>query len=291
MGDQDRSALVLAVQNPALMQLKEPLLSSNGEVMEENLTTGSDKEDAKVDKRAEIFSLVRKVAGETIASFIVVFTLCAAKVNTSSTTGVIPSLTCSLIGGLIVMVTIFSLGHVSGSHINPAVTIAYTIIRHFPLPLAPMYISAQVVGATLAASLIELIYKPESGVLLVTPKGTVVQSLLAETLAGFFLLFVASSVSTDIRAIGEFAGLAVGAIIAVDILIVGPVSGGGINPARALGPAIVSGDFENVWIYVVGPITGGLLGALLYSLLRPEEVRKVNKAMIGARKLSLRRTS
>lgn len=255
--------------------IAQSLLSYNGDVENPVADQQEEEEEPKqtAHLRDELIALVRKVAGETLASFMVVFTLLAVRVNTYGN-GVLTTLATALTGGLVVMVAIFTLGHVSGSHINPAVTVAYTAIRHFPLQLAPLYICAQLIGGILASLVLEVVFKPTWGIVVVTPATTILQAVLAETLAGFLLLFVASSVSTDTRAIGEFAGLSVGAIIAIDIMIVGPISGGGINPARVLGPALVSRDLEHVWIYVVGPIVGGLLGALAYRLLRPEEVRK-----------------
>lgn len=253
--------------------IAQPLLSYNGDM--ENAVADQEEEEPKqtAHLQDELIVLVRKVAGETLASFMVVFTLLAVRVNTYGN-GVLTTLATSLTGGLVVMVAIFTLGHVSGSHINPAVTVAYTVIRHFPLQLAPLYVCAQLLGGILASLVLEVVFKPTWSIVVVTPVTTILQAVLAETLAGFLLLFVASSVSTDTRAIGEFAGLSVGAIIAIDIMIVGPISGGGINPARVLGPALLGRDLEHVWIYVVGPIVGGLLGAFAYRLLRPEEVRK-----------------
>lgn len=253
--------------------IAQSLLSYNGDM--ENAVADQEEEEPKQTAHLpdELIVLVRKVAGETLASFMVVFTLLAVRVNTYGN-GVLTTLATSLTGGLVVMVAIFTLGHVSGSHINPAVTVAYTVIRHFPLQLAPLYVCAQLIGGILASLVLEVVFKPTWSIVVVTPATTILQGVLAETLAGFLLLFVASSVSTDTRAIGEFAGLSVGAIIAIDIMIVGPISGGGINPARVLGPALLGRDLEHVWIYVVGPIVGGLVGAFAYRLLRPEEVRK-----------------
>lgn len=258
--------------------LQEPLLTYEPDE-EKRSDSSSEMENPETAKWDEMIGLTRKISGETIASFIVVFTLLAMKVNTDEW-GDIATLATSLIGGLVVMVTIFSLGHVSGAHINPVVTIAYTFTRHFPIYLAPLYVLAHLLGGVLAALVLEVVYRPTKGLVLVTPESSVLQSFLAEMLAGFLLLFVASAVTTDTRAIGEFAGLAVGAIIAIDILVVGPVSGGGINPARALGPAIVYWEFPYIWIYVVGPIVGGLLGAALYKVLRPEMVwRRINYSL------------
>ncbi|MCO5584788.1 hypothetical protein L7F22_038720 [Adiantum nelumboides] len=217
-----------------------------------------------------------QLVGETLACFMVVFTIMAVKINTNAleSDGAASLLALSMAGGMATTVTIFTVGHVSGSHINPAVTIAYTLIKHFPFQLAPLYICAQLAGGIVASLVLDVVFKPQWSDVLVTRKGTALQAVAAESVAGFLLLFVCASVATDTRAIGQFAGLAIGATIALNILIVGPISGGGINPARALGPAIVSWDFTDVWIYVVGPTAGGILGALMYWLLRPEGVKK-----------------
>ncbi|KAI5082864.1 hypothetical protein GOP47_0002607 [Adiantum capillus-veneris] len=240
--------------------LKDPLLP---------ITIKAQDDEAGISARtAEIIELLRKFAGETMASFLVVFTVCAVSVNFYGG-GAATSLATSLLGGLAVMVSIFSIGHVSGSHINPTVTVAQTAINHFPLRLAPMYVSAHLVGGTLASLLVEFLCAPEEGFLLVTPKSSVLHSFCAEMLGGFMLLFIASSVYTDSRAIGEFAGMAVGTAIAIDLAVIGPISGGGVNPARALGPAFASWTFDkDVWVFVAGPCCGGVLGASLYRLLR-----------------------
>ncbi|KAI5080870.1 hypothetical protein GOP47_0004053 [Adiantum capillus-veneris] len=224
----------------------------------------------------ELISLLRKLVGETLACFMVVFTIMAVKINTYAleSDGAASLLALSVAGGMATMVTIFTLGHVSGSHINPAVTVAYTLIKHFPLQLAPLYICAQLTGGIVASLVLEVVFKPQWPIVMVTRKGTALQAVAAESIAGFLLLFVCASVATDTRAIGQFAGLAISATVALDIIIVGPISGGGINPARALGPALVSWNFTDLWIYMVGPTVGGIFGALMYWLLRPEGVKK-----------------
>lgn len=279
--DDDDSFISSSPEDDPEKSLKHPLLAkqkarSSSSDSQDHRSIGFDvgaEDDADV--QDEIITLGRKMLGETLASFMVIFTMLAVKINLEGN-GAVTTVAMSLIGGLVVMVAIFSFGHVSGSHINPAVTIAYTAIRQFPLQLAPCYIFAHLAGALFASWMAEVTFNPSvSSIILVTPVSTVPRSLLAETIGGFLLLLVASSVSTDTRAIGQFAGLAVGSIIAIEIIIVGPVSGGALNPARALGPAIVCWEFDNVWIYVVGPTAGGLLGTLVYKLLRPESMRKL----------------
>ncbi|KAH7351855.1 hypothetical protein KP509_19G017300 [Ceratopteris richardii] len=226
--------------------------------------------------REELILLCRKFVGEAIASFVVVFTIMAVKINTSAlgSDGAASLLALSLSGGLATMVAIFTVGHVSGPHINPAVTVGYTLIKHFPLELAPLYVCAQLMGSIVASLLLDVVYGSRWQLGLVKRSGTLTQAIVVEGISGFVLLFVCSSMATDTRAIGQFAGLAIGATIALDIIISGPVSGAGINPARALGPALASRDFTDVWVYVVGPIVGGMLGASTYWLLRPAAVKK-----------------
>ncbi|KAH7351852.1 hypothetical protein KP509_19G017100 [Ceratopteris richardii] len=254
----------------------EPLLPNSVQIH----TTGQAAPPQVSSAREELILLSRKFVGEALACFMVVFTIMAVKINTSTleSDGAASLLALSISGGLATMVTIFTLGHVSGSHINPAVTVAYTLIKHFPLELAPLYVCAQLLGSIIASLLLEVVYGSQWQIALVKRTGTVTQAIVAEGISGFILLFVCSSVATDTRAIGQFAGLAIGATITLNIIIVGPISGGGINPARALGPALASWDFTDVWVYVAGPIVGGILGAAMYWLLRPAEVKKQGTA-------------
>nr|DAD37736.1 TPA_asm: hypothetical protein HUJ06_008377 [Nelumbo nucifera] len=133
----------------------------------------------------------------------------------------------------------------------------------------PAYVVAQVLGSTLASGTLRLLFdgKPEHffGTI---PAGSNLQSLVLEFIISFYLMFVISGVATDNRAIGELAGLAVGATVLLNVLIAGPISGASMNPARTLGPAFIANRFEGIWVYMVGPICGTVSGAWAYNIIR-----------------------
>jgi aquaporin NIP len=170
--------------------------------------------------------------------------------------------------GVIVMAMIYSVGHISGAHFNPAVTIAFSLFRHFqPRDIAP-YIAAQCAGAILGAVLLWALFGAaiDSGV--TGPTGTDAQAFGMEVVLTFALMFVITAVATDSRALGQSAAIAIGATVFIDVLIGGPISGGSMNPARSLGPAVVAGELSNYWIYLFAPIIGAVLGALAYTGVR-----------------------
>jgi MIP family channel proteins len=175
--------------------------------------------------------------------------------------------------GVVIMVLIYSLGHVSGAHFNPAVTIAFSLFRHFqPRDIAP-YIAAQCTGAILGAVLLWALFGDsiESGV--TGPSGSDAQSVGMEVVLTFALMFVITAVATDARAVGQAAAIAIGATVFIDVLIGGPISGGSMNPARSLGPAVVAGEISDYWIYLLAPIGGAVLGAFAYTVARGDHTQ------------------
>ncbi len=173
--------------------------------------------------------------------------------------------------GIIILALIYALGHVSGAHFNPGVTIAFALFRHFqPRDVLP-YIGAQVAGGILGATLLWALFGDaiESGV--TGPSGTDAQSFGLEVMLTFMLMFVITSVATDARAVGQSAALAIGATVGLDVLVGGPISGGSMNPARSFGPALVSGELADVWIYLIAPPLGAVLGAFAYTLVRGDD--------------------
>ncbi|KAF7827679.1 putative aquaporin NIP-type [Senna tora] len=133
----------------------------------------------------------------------------------------------------------------------------------------PLYVIAQLVGSILASGTLYLMFEvDEKSYFGTVPSGSDLQSFVMEILATFFLMFVGSAVTTDNRAIGELAGIAVGMTISVDLFIAGPVSGGSLNPARSLGPAIIMNIYDGIWIYMIGPFIGTITGCFAYTLIR-----------------------
>ncbi len=166
---------------------------------------------------------------------------------------------------------IYALGHICGAHFNPAVTLAFTVARHFPVREVPGYILAQLLGASLAAATLKGLFGNVARLGATVPAGSAGQSLLLEALISYFLMFVIISVATDTRASGQAAAIAIGITVAVAILVAGPVSGASMNPARSFGPALLSGTWQDQWVYWLGPIPGAIAGAFTYQFVRGEE--------------------
>ena len=172
--------------------------------------------------------------------------------------------------GLVIMAMIYAVGHVSGAHLNPAVSLAFAVSRHFPWSRVAGYWAAQLAGAVLAAALVRLSLGSDADVGATLPSGSQAQSFVWELILTFFLMFVIMAVATDTRAIGEAAAIAVGGTVGLNAMFGGPVSGASMNPARSIGPALVSGNLHALWLYIVAPIAGATLGAVAYQAVRQE---------------------
>jgi aquaporin NIP len=214
-------------------------------------------------------NLARRSLAEGIAAFALVFAGCGAIVANAQYGGVLGVVGIALVFGLVIMVMIYATGHLSGAHINPAVTIAFTLNRHFPPREAAAYIVAQCAGAIAAALALLAIWPGQPAQLGATvPTVGVGSALVYEGLLSAFLMFVIMAVATDTRAVGAAAAIAIGGTIGLDALFGGPVTGASMNPARSLGPAIAAWDWHDLWIYFVGPVAGTTLGALAYQTVR-----------------------
>jgi MIP family channel proteins len=170
--------------------------------------------------------------------------------------------------GLVIMVMIYGVGHISGAHFNPAVSFAFAITRHFPWPQVVLYWIAQLSGALLASALLRASLGGLAHVGATLPAGSDAQSFVWEIVLTAFLMFVIMAVATDTRAVGEAAAIAIGGTVGLDAMFGGPVSGASMNPARSAGPAIVSGDLHALWIYLLAPIVGATVGAVAYQFVR-----------------------
>jgi aquaporin Z/aquaporin NIP len=180
------------------------------------------------------------------------------------------SLAVALAFGLALAAVVAAIGHVSGAHVNPAVTLGMAATGKFPWRYAPVYVGAQLVGAMLAAVATWITFggpaRGEAKLAATYPAQGVgdLQAFVVEVFITFILVFVVMAVATDDRAPAAIAPIAVGFALAVGVFVAGPVTGGAVNPARALGPMIVAGNLTSFWLYVLGPIVGGVLAAFLY---------------------------
>jgi aquaporin NIP len=209
---------------------------------------------------------LRKIGAEMIGTFMLVFAGCGAIV-VNAETGALGHLGVSLTFGLVVMVMVQATGHISGAHLNPAVTLAFALRGRFSWSEVPGYVIGQCVSATLAAFLLSLIFAtPEVGATL--PRDSMFSAMALEMVATAALMFVIMSVATDERAQGIMAAPAIGGTVALGALFAGPISGASLNPARSLGPALIAGDLSPFWIYLSGPVMGAAIGALIYDWIR-----------------------
>ena len=170
--------------------------------------------------------------------------------------------------GLVIMAMIYAVGHISGAHFNPAVTFAFALSRHFPWPRLLGYWGAQLAGALTAAAILRGSLGDIAHVGATLPSGSQGQSFLWELVMTFFLMFVIMAVATDTLAVGEAAAIAIGGTVGLDAMFGGPISGASMNPARSIGPAVVSGDLHALWLYIAAPLAGAALAALAYQLIR-----------------------
>jgi MIP family channel proteins len=213
--------------------------------------------------------LRRVLAAEAIGTFALVFAGAGA-IMVDSKTHALGHVGVAITFGLVIMAMIYAVGHVSGAHFNSAVTFAFALTRHFPWRRAVAYWCAQLIGAIAAAALLRASLGNVAHVGATLPSGSQGQSFLWELVLSAFLMFVILAVATDTRAVGEAAAIAIGGTIGLDAMFGGPVSGASMNPARSLGPALVSGNLHALWLYLVAPVLGTSLGGLAYQFVRGE---------------------
>ncbi|GHO48872.1 aquaporin [Ktedonospora formicarum] len=207
---------------------------------------------------------------EGLGTFALVFAGCGAIMSDTLSHGVITHVGVSLVFGLIITVMIYAFAHMSGAHFNPAVTLAFVIAHHFPLRRLLGYWVAQLTGAVLAAMCLRFLLGDVAFLGTTLPMGTggAWQSFGLEALLTMFLMIVIMAMATDTRAIGQAAALAIGATVGLEALFAGPICGASMNPARSLGPALISGTWTAQWVYVLGPMLGAVAGAIIYRWLR-----------------------
>ncbi|XP_012844965.1 PREDICTED: probable aquaporin NIP5-1 [Erythranthe guttata] len=240
-------------------------------------------------------TLARKVGAEFVGTFILIFAAAGGPILNEKYNGVETLIGNALCAGLAVMIVILSIGHISGAHLNPSVSIAFAALRHFPWVEVPAYLAAQICGAICASFALKGCFHPflSGGVTVPSSSVTTGQAFALEFLTTYFLLFVIIALATDTRAVspsllppykhrkqththtelayvqvGELAGIGIGAIVMLDILVAGSSTGASMNPARTLGPAIAAGNYKSIWIYIVAPTLGAVAGAATYTLLK-----------------------
>ncbi len=213
--------------------------------------------------------LSRRCLAEFLSTFILVLIGCGA-MAVDSRTGLLTHVGVATVWGLVVMVMIYTVGDLSGAHMNPAVSISMAVLRRMSILDAGCYIVAQCAGALAGAAAIRGVMGVDEMMLGSTnTKMDLSVAMMVEMMMTAILMFVVIGVSTGAKEEGITAGLAVGSTIAMEAFVAGPLTKASMNPARSLGPAVVAGDVSQLWIYIVGPVVGGILGAVIHTLLRP----------------------
>ncbi|HEY5505950.1 MAG TPA: aquaporin [Coriobacteriia bacterium] len=213
----------------------------------------------------------KRLLAEAFGTFVLVLVAAGGPAISAGTGGSISRTALAIAPGLVVMALIYTLADLSGAHFNPAVTFAFALRRDFPWRRVPGYMAAQVTGAVIAAGSIAMLLGWNArtlGVTVPAPQVPHMAALLIETVLTAIFVVVVLGTASGAKIVGHNAAIAVGAFIAVAGLIVGPATGGSMNPARSLAPDLIRLQFATTWIYVVGPLLGAALGVLIARLLR-----------------------
>jgi aquaporin Z len=222
-------------------------------------------------------SILRRGVAELIGTFTLIFIGGGAGIVAGNDLVAV-----ALANGLAIGVMVSNLGHISGGHFNPAVTLGFVVTRRITMPLAAAYWAFQFAGAVLGALLLRFLFHATpllNAVPKLSPQIDAGRGLVIEIILTFFLVVTVFATAVDPR--GSFksiAGLGIGLIIAIDVLMGGPWTGAAMNPARAFGPELIANFWGDAWIYYVGPAIGAVVAAVAYDRLY---LRPVQPSVVG----------
>ena len=211
---------------------------------------------------------MKQLIAEFLGTFALVFAGTGAIVIDNVSGGSVTHLGIALTFGLIVLAMIYTLGDISGAHINPAVTIGFWAARRFDARSVLPYLASQCAGAFVASITLRLLFPTDLMLGATIPAGSSIQSFILELILTAVLMFVILGVSTGAREKGITAGIAIGSVIALEAMFAGPICGASMNPARSLGPAVVSLHLQSLWIYLLAPTVGAVVGVLACRCVR-----------------------
>jgi aquaporin NIP len=211
---------------------------------------------------------MKKYLAEFIGTFALVFCGTGAIIINQETNGAITHVGIAITFGLIVMCMIYTFGEISGSQLNPAVTIAFAVAGRFDKKEVLPYIGSQIAGAFLASFVLKFLFPLNEKLGATLPAGTQIQSFILEIILTFLLMLVILNVSQGSKETGLFAGIVIGATVLLEAMFAGPICGASMNPARSLSPAVVSGHVSDLWIYLLAPILGAILASFTWKFMK-----------------------
>ena len=214
---------------------------------------------------------MNKYCAEFIGTFFLVFAGTGAIIINDLTGGQITHMGIALTLGLVVMAMIYSVGNVSGAHLNPAVTLGFLMSGRLEKQEALPFILSQFLGAILARLILRFMFLNHPTLGITVPSSSMYQAYSLEIILSFLLMFVVLNVSTGAKEKGIMAGVAVGSTIALEALFAGPITGASMNPARSLAPALISGNVQQVWIYLIAPVLGALAASPFCRFIQGKE--------------------
>ncbi|MDD5434773.1 MAG: aquaporin [Nitrospira sp.] len=206
--------------------------------------------------------MMNKYAAELLGTFALVLAGTGAIIINDLTGGTISHIGIAFTFGLVVMAMVYALGDISGAHLNPAVTFGFWVTQTFPGRMVLPYILSQCAGALSASLLLRLLFVKHPTLGGTFPAGSVSQSFILEAVLTFLLMFVILNIAAGEKGKGLTNGAAIGAVITLEALFAGPITGASMNPARSLGPALVTGNLNGLWIYLTAPVLGAYLAHL-----------------------------
>jgi aquaporin NIP len=213
------------------------------------------------------FSL-KKYFAEIIGTFALIFCGTGAIIINQESHGAVSHVGIAITFGLIVSAMIYSLGEISGAHLNPAVTIAFWVAKSFPAKDILPYILSQGIGAFLASFTLKFLFPTNELLGSTLPSGLPMQSFVLELILTFILMFVILNVAKGSKEQGMFAGISIGSVVLLEAMFAGPISGASMNPIRSLAPALTSGHLEHIWVYLSAPTLGALLAVFCWRILK-----------------------
>jgi len=214
---------------------------------------------------------MKKIVTEFIATYILIFAGTGVVIADQSFGGAAGLQGIAAVWGFVIIALIYAFGDISGTHINPAVTVSFAADKRFEWRDVPGYLAAQFTGAIAASLTLHYLFPTHTTLAATSPAIDVTRAFILETMMMFILMMVILRVSVGAKEKGITAGIAIGGTVWLLVLFAGPITGTSLNPARSFAPALVSNNWTSIWIYLTAPFAGGLLAVITHRFIHNNE--------------------